>query len=394
VRWILHVDMDAFFAAVEVVRHPEYRGKPLIVGGNKEDLRGVVATASYEARTFGVHSAMSLAEARRRCPHAIFIRGNHALYAAVSKQVRQILETFSSKVEMASIDEAYLDISGSLHLFGDSPLSLARQLKQQIRAQLELPCTVAVAANKLVAKIASDRAKPDGLRIVPPGEEAAFLAPLPLKQLPGAGPKTCEQLQRLGLNTLGDLVAAPLSLLERAMPPAAAMALQRRAAGRHFGEVVPLRLPKQISKETTFSQDTSDWASIEQTLFQLADRCLIALRKRAMETRRVTLKVRYADFETKTFAQALAQPTAVDAEVYAVLHALIPKARARRGRVRLIGVALGELACGQHQLSLFENTPTERWDRLLRQVDALRDKHGPNAVHLGRVLGGPPEDPG
>lgn len=391
-RWILHVDMDAFFAAVEILHHPEYRGKPLIVGGTKDDLRGVVSTASYEARAFGVRSAMPLAEARRRCPQGIFIRGNHARYAAVSRQVRQILETFSPMLEMASIDEAYLDVSHVLHRFGNDPESLALQLKLAIRSQLRLPCTVGIAANKLVAKIASDLAKPDGIRIVRSGDEAAFLAPLALRHLPGIGPKTCEQLQRLGIQTLGQLAAAPLPMLERSLGTANAIALQRRATGKHYAEVLPARQPKQISKETTFPRDTGDWNAIERTLFQLAERCLMNLRKRSMETGRITLKVRYADFETRTFARALSSPTAVDAEVHAALRTLLPKARARRGKLRLVGVALSDLSSGQRQLNLFDNGHADRWERLLRQMDALRDKHGPDAVHLGRALGMSPEN--
>jgi len=379
---ILHLDMDAFFASCEQARRPEWRGLPLIVGGLVDDLRGVVSTASYEARAFGVHSAMPISEAKRLCPQGIFIRGDHAHYSAVSKQVKAILETVSPLVEMASIDEAYVDVTGSQRLFGGDD-AIAAHLKAAIREQLGLPCSIAIAPNRLVSKVATNEAKPDGYRCIQSGEERAYLAPLAVQKLPGAGPKTCEALVRLGIRTVGQLAEADARLLAQVVGEHGAQGLLRAAHGETSAAVEIERLPKQISRETTFSEDVGDWAKLEQTLMQLAEHCCHRLRARSLEAQRVTLKVRYAPFETQTFAHTLDAPTNVDAEVFEALRPLILRARGRRGKVRLVGVALGQLDSGAVQLDLFGSPQHEKWGRVLTQVDALRGKIGFDAVRFG-----------
>lgn len=385
-RRILHIDMDAFFASVEVVHDPSLAGKPLIIGGAKEDSRGVVSTASYEARAFGVHSAMPLAQARKLCPHGIFLRGDFSRYRDASRSVRTILETVTPHVQMASIDEAYLDVSGSQRIFGGDD-GIATYIRSEIRAQTGLPCTVAITPNKLVSKIGSDEGKPDGYIRVAAGEERAFLAPLPIRKLPGAGPRTCTLLASLGIDTLGQLAAAPLHPLEQAFGHQTAVSLQRRARGISTAEVEVERTAKSISRETTFPEDVLSWDQVEKTLAYLTERCMYTLREEGLEAKRVTLKIRYSDFETKTFAHTLTEPTAVDSDVIAALRGLILKGKSRRARVRLIGIGLDQLRYNQHQMPLFGGKNNERWERVLEQADAVREKHGFQYLRSGKSLG-------
>lgn len=385
-RRIVHIDMDAFFASVEVARDPALAGKPLIIGGAWEDQRGVVSTASYEARKFGVHSAMSLAQAKKLCPGGIFMRGNYEHYREASGKVRAILETVTPVVQMASIDEAYLDVTGSQRIFGGDE-GIAHYIKSEIKAQTNLPCTVAISPNKLVSKVASDEGKPNGYVRVAAGEEQAFLAPLAVRKLPGAGPQTCAALERLGIRTLGELAVADLGMLERAFGHQTAVGLQRRARGVSTSEVEIERVPKSISRETTFPEDVLDWPQVEQTLAYLTERCMFTLREEGLEAKRVTLKVRYSDFETKTFAHTLQEPTAIDAEVIEALRELVAKGKARRARIRLIGVGLDLLRYNQHQLPLFGGKNSEKWEKVLEQADAVRGKHGFNSLRTGKSIG-------
>ncbi len=380
---ILHIDMDAFFASVEVVRNPSLRGKPVVVGGDPEGTRGVVSSASYEARQFGVRSAMPIVQARKLCPQAIFLRGSHGLYGEVSRHIHEILERVAPLVQMASIDEAYIDITGSLKLFGGDE-AIARKIKADIRAETGLPCTVAVAANKLVSKVAANEAKPDGLLIIPLGGEEAYLAPLPVRKLPGMGPKTCEVLESMAILTAGQLVTASMALLEPVFGHQMAMVLRHTAQGFGSDEVNLDRTPKSISRETTFPRDLTDWQEIETIAGQLAEHCAHTLREEGLETRRVTIKVRYGDFETKTFALTLNEPTTIDAHIIAAVRELVPKAKERRARVRLIGVNLSNLSWNQHQMSLFTREKDEKWERVMKQVDTVRDKHGFDALRLAR----------
>lgn len=383
-RRILHIDMDAFFASVEQVRDPSLRGKALIVGGNKTDLRGVVSTCSYEARKFGVRSGMPLAEAKRRCPHGIFMRGSFEHYRIASEQLHTILDTVSPWVEMASIDEAYVDVTGSQHLFGGDD-GIAAYLKRRIHETTQLPCTVAIAPNKLVAKIASGEAKPDGYRCIAEGDEAAFLRPLPLSKLLGVGPRTLDNLEALGIMTVGALADLPGQTLLQMFGPGG-HALQRAARGISTSPVVTESTPKSISRETTFERDLLDWPYIERMLMYLAERAAFALREDELETRCVTLKVRYSDFKTNTFAKTLPEPTCVDSEIAAALQTLLPKAKQRRAQVRLIGLCLSSLNFNQHQLGLFSQR-REKWEQALDSVDRLRGKFGFELLRTAKSLG-------
>lgn len=379
---ILHMDMDAFFASVEVARNPRLRGRPVVVGGEPGDPRSVVSSASYEARHFGVRSAMPIAEAHRLCPGAVFLRGDHELYGAVSRRIHTLLESVSPLVHMASIDEAYVDITGSLRLFGGEE-ALALGLKARIRGETGLPCTVAVAANKLVSKVAANEVKPDGCVSIPAGGEAAWLAPLPVGKLPGIGPRTREMLESLGILTVGALAAAPAPTLEPVFGAQNAHVLRAAALGVASDEVETGGAPKSISRETTFPEDLSDWALLGNVAAQLLEHCAHALREEGMETRCLTLKVRYGDFSTHTFSQALPDPTALDTALLETLRGLLPKAMARRARVRLVGVGLSRLSWNQHQTSLFNRDSEEKWERVLERVDRVRGRLGFDAVHLG-----------
>lgn len=383
-RRILHIDMDAFFASVEEVRDPSLRGKPLIIGGLKSDKRGVVSTASYAARKFGVHSAMPLFQAKQLCPHGIFMRGNFAHYQEASRQVRAVLDTVSPLVEMASIDEAYVDVSGSQRLFGGDD-AIAAHIKTRIREETGLPCTIAITPNKLVSKVASDEAKPDGYLCIPEGGEADFLKPLALKKLPGVGPRTRETLEAMGVHTVGALAALPEQALQAAFGPAG-YGLQRAARGESTTEVTPGGLPKSISRETTFPEDLLDWEKMRRIVTYLAERAAYTLREQGLETRCVTLKVRYADFKSATFAHTLPGPTHLDTEILEALHGLLPKAQERRTRVRLVGACLSQLSYNQHQLALFGGENAEKWGRVLEGVDAVRQRHGFEMIRSGRSM--------
>ena len=366
--------MDAFFASVEQVRDPSLRGRALIIGGQKKDTRGVVSTASYEARKFGVHSAMPIIQARRLCPHGIFMRGNFQAYKQASDVVRAILETVSPIVQMASIDEAYIDVSGSQRLFGGDD-AIAAYIKSEIRRQTQLPASIAITPNKLLSKVASDEAKPDGYLHVSAGEERSFLAPLPIRKLPGAGPKICETLESLGVMTIGHLASLPITTLMGVFSHMG-YALQRRARGVSTSEVISESMPKSIGRETAFKEDLLDWTHIEGILSYLAERSTYALREKGMEARRVTLKVRYSDFTTHTFAKTLREASTLDTDIFEALRELLPKGKERRARVRLIGVTLSLLNYNQHQLHLFGRAKAEKWERALQSVDHVRERHG------------------
>ncbi len=385
-RRILHIDMDAFFASVEAALNPALLGKPLIVGGHMDDTRSVVSSASYEARRYGVHSAMPIAQARKLCPDGIFIPCSHGVYGEVSRRIESILETVTPQIQMASIDEANLDITGSIHLFGDEA-SLAAHIRDKIAGQEHITATVGIASNKMVAKIAANACKPDGYLSIAPGKEQAFLAPLSVGVLPGVGPHTRENLEQMGIMTVRQVLETPEPLLKALLGEHAARNLREAATGLGSDSVEARQLPKSISRETTFPTDRIDWGTIEPVLFHLAEQCAYALRSEGLETKRVTLKVRYSDFQTKTFACSLAEPSSLDNTILRSLRELLPKGKARRARVRLIGVNLSVLSYNQHQLELFHRERDEKWERTMRSVDAVRDKLGFSALGLGGAIG-------
>lgn len=383
-RRILHIDMDAFFASVEQVRDPSLLGKPLIIGGSKEDTRGVVSTASYEAREFGVHSAMPLSEAKRLCPHGIFMRGNFAAYREASLTIREVLEQVSPLVQIASIDEAYIDVTGSRRIFGGDD-GIARFIKSEIRRRTNLPCTVAIAPNKLVAKVASDEGKPDGYLRIGAGEERAFFAPLAIGKLPGIGPRMRETLESFGIFTLGQLADMSDTALTQKFGDMGRR-LRASARGESESEVEVERIAKSIGRETTFPADSRDWDYVEGMLHHLTEQTMFALRQERMEARRVTLKVRYTGFDTRTLAHTLPEPTALDSTVIETLAPLVATAKRRRDPVRLIGMSLSQLTAGAHQLVLFGGEQGLKWEQALQSVDRLRGKYGFGTVRSARTI--------
>jgi len=371
---ILHIDMDAFFASVEQARDPSLRGKPVVVGGTSQR-RGVVCAASYEARRYGIHSAMPLTRARRLCPTAIFLEGSHSLYAETSDRVMSLIETVSPLVETMSLDEAYVDVTGSRRLFGP-PNRIAELVRDRIRDATSLPASVGIATNKLVAKVATDEAKPDGILEIAPGRERAFLSPLDIGKLPGVGRRTRETFIEMGIRTIGHLASIPSDTVLRTFGNGAYV-LHRHACGLGSAEVQPVAgPPKSVSRETTFDRDLADWSRLRVTITYLAERALYALRNHRMQAHRVTLKVRYTDFQTVTMARTFDEPTQLDTEVLAALAELIERARdRRRARVRLVGVTLGRLSFDQRQMSLFPAPHRDRWRRAVDTVDQIRHKY-------------------
>ena len=381
-RTILHVDMDAFFAAVEQRDRPELRGKPVIVGGGGPDQRGVVSTASYEARRFGVHSAMPLREAGRRCPEGIFLPVDGRKYQAVSREVMAILRRFTPLVEPISIDEAFLDVTGSRELFGDGP-TIARAIKDAVRDEVRLTISVGVARTKLVAKIASDLEKPDGLVVVPPGEEAAFLAPLEISRLWGVGAKTATALREFGVRTMGDLAAQPVDLLQRRFGKHGAT-LADRARGIDADRVVGEGdAAKSIGHEHTFDVDTSDRETIERTLLAMADGVAGRLRSSGVRASTVTVKIRDSSFRTITRQRTLPEPTDLTEPIYRVALELA-RPEVRGLRIRLLGVTASHLG-EREQLGLFPADDPRRRSAI-EAADRLRRRYGERVVTRARLL--------
>ncbi|MCH7734360.1 MAG: DNA polymerase IV [Chloroflexi bacterium] len=385
-RTIFHVDLDAFFAAVERVVNPDLIGKPLIVGGIGN--RGVVTCASYEAREFGVHAAMPIAIARRLCPQGVFVPTSHDLYGSFSKRFMAILRDHSPVVQTVSVDEAFIDMTGTEKLFG-MPLDAAENIRARVHGDLKVTASIGIAPSKLVAKIASDAAKPDGVRLVAPGDEAAFLAPMPARKLPGLGPKAEEALALLGIKTIGDLAGHSLGPLRRALGPNNAESLQRRAMGIDHSEVTTDGEAKSISAETTFNDDSDDLDYLNGRLQQLAERVGARLRKSEKFARTVTLKLRYYDFETITRQTTLPVAGDGDGAISAAGKELLDKAMAhRRAKVRLVGVGVGNLTERVGQLSLLDTDPISlaREDSALSgTVDAIRERFGNAAINRGRT---------
>ncbi len=382
-RTILHVDLDAFFAAVEQRDDPALRGRPVVVGGaGGEDARGVVSAASYEARRFGIHSAMSLREAYRRCPDAVFLPVDGRRYQLASRDVMAILRRYTPLVEPISIDEAFLDVTGSAALFGDGP-TIARRIKDETRAEVGLTASVGVATTKLVAKIASDLQKPDGLVVVRAGDEAAFLEPLAIGRLWGVGEKTASALAEYGVRTIGDLAALPPDLLVRRFGKHGA-SLVDRARGRDADTVHDGDPAKSVSHEHTFDTDTSDPEVIERTLLAMADGVAGRLRSAGVKAGTIAVKIRDSGFHTITRQRTLVEPTDMTDPIYATALALA-RPEMRGMKVRLLGVQASNLG-EREQLSLFETTDPRR-RRAVEAADALRRRYGERAVTRGRLVG-------
>ena len=380
---ILHVDMDAFFVSVELLDRPDLRGKPVVVGG-RPDQRGVVSAASYEARKFGIHSAMPLRTAGRLCPHAVFLDGHHEKYSEWSDRVASILAKFSPIVEMVSIDEAYLDLSGTERLHGP-PLAAADKLLRTITRQTSLPCSGGLATTRLVAKVASDQAKPRGLVWVAPGMEARFLAPLPIRKIPGIGEVTERALRALSIETVEQLATHEQQKLEKIFGQWGT-ALYRKARGGDSYEFLIDAEPKSISHNHTFGEDTANVPEMESLLSHLSQKTCKRLREAGLSARTLTLTIRYAGFQTYTRSKTVQDPVHLDADVHAIFLELFRAHRDPKRKVRLLGVALSGLCHGTKQLDLLEADRREKLDRLTKATDQLRDKFGFGSVQFGGSL--------
>jgi DNA polymerase-4 len=381
-RTILHVDLDAFFAAVEQRDRPELRGKPVIVGGGGPNDRGVVSTASYEARVFGVHSAMSLREAGRRCPNGIFLPVDGAKYQAASKDVLAVLRRFTPLVEPISIDEAFLDVTGSRVLFGDGE-AIGRRIKDEVKGSVDLTISVGVATTKLVAKIASDLGKPDGLVVVEPGDEATFLAPLEIRRLWGVGEKSAAALREYGVRTIGDLADLPEDLLVRRFGKHGG-ALAHRARGIDDDPVGGREAAKSIGHEHTFDVDTSDREVIERTLLGMSEGVAGRLRDSGVKATTITVKIRDTTFRTITRQRTLPDATDLTEPIFrTALELARPEVRGLR--IRLLGVTASGLG-EREQLSLFAaDDPRRR--KVTEAADAVRHRFGERAITRARLVG-------
>jgi DNA polymerase-4 len=396
---ILHVDMDAFFVSVELLRQPELRGHPVVVGGS--GARGVVAAASYEARAYGVHSAMPGARARRLCPQATFLPGDHAHYRDVSERVMEVFRSFTPLVEPISLDEAFLDVRGARRLLGP-PREIARALRARILEQEGLTCSVGIAPVKFLAKLASEAAKPTatptgpvpgaGVVEVPPGGELAFLHPLPVRALWGVGPVTLGRLQRLGVATIGDLAALPLPTLVGALGASSGTHLHHLAHARDERDVVPDQVARSISHEETFPRDLHTEAELGVEVVRLADAVGARLRQAGVAGRTVTLKVRFGDFSTITRSTTLPSPVDSGRRIARIGRELLATIDASPG-VRLIGVGVTQLGDdGARQLSLddvlaVDGPPDAAWDDAEEAVDAVRARFGAAALGPASLAG-------
>jgi DNA polymerase-4 len=378
---ILHVDMDAFFVSVELLERPELKGKPVIVGGGTPDQRGVVTSASYEARKFGVHSAMPLRTAGKLCPHGIFLDGHHHKYGEWSDRIATILGRFSPIVEMVSIDEAYLDLAGTERLHGP-PFAAADKLLRAITSTTGLPCSAGLGSTRLIAKVGSDQAKPRGLVWIAPGSEAQFLAPLPVRKIPGIGEVTERSLLALGLKTVGDLAAVPHEKLQKIFGQWGT-ALYRKARGGDSYEFVFDAEPKSISHNHTFGEDTNDTEVLLSMLSHLSQKACKRLREAGLSTRTLTLTIRYQGFDTYTRAKTLAAPTNLDSDIFVTVQALFHEHRNLKRKVRLLGVALGAFSHGNDQLDLLDGERRAKLEKLVKTTDGLRDRFGFDSVQFG-----------
>lgn len=391
-RWIMHMDMDAFFASIEQLDDPSLRGKAVIVGGEH---RGVVSTCSYEARKFGIHSAMPIAEARRRCPHGVYIKPRMRRYVEMSTLVRETISAFSPLVEMASVDEAYLDATGLERLFGPVE-EMGRRLKEAVReATGGLTCSVGIAPVKFLAKISSEQRKPDGLFLLPPEQVAPFLESLPVRAVPGVGRQFAAALAQLGVKTCGDVLRGSEEFWTRRFGKAGT-ALWERAQGIDPREVVPWTPPKSESAEVTLDRDTRDLGILRSWLLRHAERVGASLRRHGLAGRTITLKIKYTDFRQITRQVTLPHRVNSTETIFETACAIL-EGLELADRVRLIGVGVsGFEAGGPSQLSLMpEKKPVQdeqRRGRLDKAVDALRSRYGRDAVVRGRLFDVDPDD--
>jgi DNA polymerase-4 len=378
---ILHVDLDAFYASVAVLQDPSLKGKPVIVGGT--GARGVVTSASYEARAYGVHSAMPSVRARRLCPEGVFLPPDFEAYRAHSNRFREVLLAHTPFVEPISLDEAFLDVRGATLLFG-SPVEIGRKIRREVASEIGVTCSVGVAPTKFVAKLASDGCKPDGLLHVRAGEVLPFLEPLPVGRLWGVGEKTADVLDRLAIRTVGDLGRTPVAILERLLGEASARHLSELAGGVDDRPVTPYEAPKSIGHEKTFDRDLDDDREILRELLALSGKVAARLREDGYRARTVTLKARLANFTTLTRSRTHADPTDLGADLYRTVAELYGKLPGARRRIRLLGVqAAGLVPGGAEQLELLRS---ERWRDVERTIDRIERRFGTGAAKPATLL--------
>ena len=382
-RTIFHVDMDAFFVSVEELFDPSLKGKPVVVGGQKNE-RGVVSAASYAARKFGIHSAMPLRTAAKLCPHATFVDGHPERYREYSAKVYEVLNRFSPKLEMVSIDEAYVDMTGTERLHGP-PLRAAHALHEAMKATTDLNCSIGIGTSRLIAKVCSDQAKPNGVLFILPGGEVEFLSPLDVRKIPGVGKVMEKRLHDQGIRTVGQLAARDEQWLQSNFG-ALGMALAGKSRGLDAGAWFDADIgedngPRSISHEHTFNSDTAEQVTLEAMLARLSEMVCRRLREQNLHARTLQLKLRYSDFTTITRARTLDAATSVDSEVFAAIRELF-RANWDRTAVRLLGVHAAHFDEESEQLSLDSRTTHDKWNQALSAADRLREKFGDHAISM------------
>src|SRR6266436_5849785 len=389
-KTVFHVDMDAFFVSVEELFDPSLKGKAVVVGGQRNE-RGVVSAASYEARKFGVHSAMPLRTAAKLCPQAIFVNGHPERYRECSAKVYEVLNTFSPQVEMASIDEAYLDMTGTDRLHGPA-LRAAHALHKKMKSDTQLNCSIGIGASRLIAKVSSAKAKPNGVLWVIPGQEAKFLAPLDVRDIPGVGKVMEQNLHALGIEQVADLGRLEDDVLEQRFGKWG-LALAGKARGQDAGgwfdsEVGEDTDPKSMSHEHTYNEDTGSLERLQSTLMRLSEMVGRRLREGGYFARTIQLKLRYKDFTTLTRAHSLEQATQLDTEIYETVRRLFLQNWKQGAAVRLLGVQASNFEAGPSQIDLLEPSLQQRWRKALQAADHLRDKFGESSIGLATGMKG------
>ncbi len=389
-RTIFHVDMDAFFVSVEELFDPSLKGKAVVVGGQRHE-RGVVSAASYEARKFGVHSAMPLRTAAKMCPQAIFVDGHPERYRERSQRVHEVLCSFSPQVEMASIDEAYVDMTGTERLHGPALLA-AHRLHEKMKSETQLNCSIGIGISRLIAKVGSAKAKPNGVLWVVPGQEAKFLAPLDVRDIPGVGKVTEKNLHGLGIRQVGDLAKFDDSFLEQHFGKWG-LALAGKARGEDAGGWFDTAVgedagAKSISHEHTYNEDTADAEQMEATLMRLSEMVGRRLREASFHARTLQLKLRYKDFTTITRAHTLPDPTQLDTEIFEQIRLLFRKNWKQGAQVRLLGVHASGFESQGGQRDLLDGDRRERWQKAMSAADKLRDRFGESSVSLATGMKG------
>ena len=375
-RLILHLDLDAFFVSVERILNPKLKGKPVIVGGDPKYGRGVVAACSYEARQYGLHSAMPIRTAYRLCPNGIYIHGSHGEYSRFSDAVENILLKYAPLVEQASIDEFYLDMTGCQKIYG-SIFSFASFIQKEIWTKLSLPCSIGIGSNKTIAKIASDCMKPTGITYILPGMEKEFLSPMPIETIPGVGSVMLKDLNSKGIYKISDITSLPQEYFAAAYGKYG-IDLWRKASGEGTEYLTIQRERKSISKETTFGEDVTSNEVLKKTLFELTGKICQTMRNHGWIASTVNVKLRYSDFQTLTRSRTI-KPTDDDKIVFDTAWQLLSKAHIRRVAVRLVGVGLSNFSEYSEQEFLFEDTEIKR-KKMFRAVTRIRDKYGYNAI--------------